>query len=252
MIYFRHRLYKRLRNWFARRFGMDLVPLHGHETLSSHLRQALCSYRIDCVLDVGANEGQFALELREFGYRGAIFSFEPVKASFEKLQEAARGDLKWNIFNVALGESVGNALIKVYAQPVFSSLLSANQWGADRFVGLKTSHEEEIAITTLDLFLASHDVPPDARILLKMDTQGYDPKVFKGARQSLHRICCMVSELSLIPIYEGMPDYAEALEVYAEGGFAPSGFYPVSRNQDLSLVEVDCVLVRREAFNGAS
>ena len=45
--------------------------------------------RVDCVLDVGANVGQFGDMLRTIGYMGTIVSFEPVDATFRTLAEHA-------------------------------------------------------------------------------------------------------------------------------------------------------------------
>jgi hypothetical protein len=83
--------------------------------------------------------------------------------------------------------------------------------------------------------------------MLKMDTQGYDLKVYRGAASSLGRVQAVVSELSFQPIYEGMPDYRQMLAEFESAGFAVSGLFPVSRNPDLSLIEMDCVLVRQVA-----
>ena len=82
-----------------------------------------------------------------------------------------------------------------------------------------------------------------------MDTQGYDLEVFKGGKKSLASVCCLLSEMSLIPIYEGMPHYLESLSTYQDAGFKVSGFYPITRNLDLSLNEVDCMLVNTESFD---
>ena len=76
-----------------------------------------------------------------------------------------------------------------------------------------------------------------------MDTQGYDLEVFKGAERLLPRVSCMLSELSLIPLYDEMPNYLEALSVYQGKGFNVSGIHPTTRNENLSLNEVDCMLV---------
>ena len=81
-----------------------------------------------------------------------------------------------------------------------------------------------------------------------MDTQGYDLQVFAGARQSLGRIACLMSELSLAPIYHAMPGYLEALSLYQKNGFSVSGIYPILRSPDLSLIEADCVLVNTDLF----
>jgi len=86
------------------------------------------------------------------------------------------------------------------------------------------------------------------RLLLKMDTQGYDLEVFRGAQSLLPNVSCILSELSLIPIYEGMPSYLDALAEFEGHGFCVSGFYPITRNENLTLNEVDCVLVKPSKF----
>jgi FkbM family methyltransferase len=247
MFHIRRKLNHASRAVLNRLFKLDLVPLTGNETLHSHLREVIGSHRITTVLDVGANAGQFAAALRQSGFGGDIHSFEPVKATFDKLAANAYGDKRWFAHNMALGEAPGHAIIHVFAQSDFSSILPANGWGEDRFVGMRQSREEEIAIDTLDNFLRREIPDAQERILLKMDTQGYDLKVFEGARGALDRIAALLSEISLIPIYDGMPHHTATLEIYESAGYRISGLYPVTRNSDLSLVEMDCVLVRPAA-----
>jgi hypothetical protein len=67
--------------------------------------------------------------------------------------------------------------------------------------------------------------------------------VFKGARPILPQIQGVLSELSLIAVYNDMPGYKQSLSTFEEAGFSVSGLYPITRNKDLSLNEVDCVLV---------
>ena len=65
--------------------GYELIKERKSPSLRSHLRNVFDRYRIDVVLDVGANLGQFGTMIRKAGYRGHIYSFEPVTASFERL-----------------------------------------------------------------------------------------------------------------------------------------------------------------------
>jgi hypothetical protein len=104
-------------------------------------------------------------------------------------------------------------------------------------------HKQKIRIKTLDECASEGLFNPNKRLFLKMDTQGYDLEVFKGARSILPHVSCMLSELSLIHIYEGMPSFVESLTVFQGSGFHVSGLYPITRNQDSTLNEVDCVLV---------
>src|SRR2546423_8564507 len=58
---------------------------------------------IDLVIDVGANQGQFARTMRDqLSYRGRIVSFEPLTNAFAALRRAAAGDPSWICYNIAL------------------------------------------------------------------------------------------------------------------------------------------------------
>jgi hypothetical protein len=71
--------------------------------LKQHLIDLLKKCKVNCILDVGANRGQYALELRKLGYKENIISFEPVKESFDELKKWSRFDSKWTVYPFALG-----------------------------------------------------------------------------------------------------------------------------------------------------
>src|SRR5215204_2956746 len=85
-----------------RRFGLDLVRYRRHEdpaaarpshrSLGTHLISVFQHTKVECVLDVGAHEGQYGRLLRGCGYDGQIVSFEPVTANARTLREHARLD----------------------------------------------------------------------------------------------------------------------------------------------------------------
>jgi FkbM family methyltransferase len=238
------RLLQALRRELRRTLKIDIVRPYNTATLTHHLEEVFRVYRIDTIVDVGANEGQFGAMARELGFTGDIHSFEPVKQTYDKLVRTAAHDDRWTTHNLALGRQPDTLSINVSEGSVFSSLLKPNDYGAERFAGIKVQRQEQIEVSTFDRFMQEH-IGGERRIFLKMDTQGYDLEVFGGAAASLDRICCILSELSLIPIYDGMTDYLETLATYQKHGFSVSGMYSVNRNNDLSLIEVDCVMVNR-------
>lgn len=225
-------------------FGYELTRKKKNPSLESHLVNLIERYDIDVVLDVGANHGQFGLMTRQLGYGGEMHSFEPVAATFDKLSVAASGDKGWHIHRIGLGECAKRVSINVTKSSDLSSILAPNDFGKEKYRNMALDHQEEIEIRTLDSIVDDQQLH-GKRILLKMDTQGYDLNVFAGAARSLDSICCILSELSITPIYSGMPDYQTALRTYEGAGFQMSGIYPVSRNKDLSIIEMDCCLVKR-------
>jgi len=212
-----------------------------------HLALLLTRRRISCVLDVGANQGQYGLGLRRLGYQGHIVSFEPVASIYRILSEAARGDPKWMTFQHALGRTESRRTIYVPHSTVFSSLLRPNQQAMELF-GKRAAltRPEEVDVRRLDSVLGELGPGVDiSRVLLKIDTQGFDLEVFAGLRSSTGGIAAIQSELSVIPLYDGMPHMLEAIAVYESSGFAISGIYPVSVDEEsLRAIEFDCMMVR--------
>lgn len=214
------------------------VPIERVNELSS-LKALLVDLNIDCVLDVGANRGQFARELRGIGYQGLILSFEPVLSEFQFMENHFNGDPNWRGYQIALGSKEQTLSINVPRLTVFSSLLEST-------TPEKDTKEELVQVKRLDALLPTllKDVVPNG-IFLKMDTQGYDLEVFRGATSCLSRICGLQSELSIQPIYNAMPHYLEALQLYESAGFDLHNISVVSRTDQGSLVELNCFMRRR-------
>lgn len=238
----------KLHKEFARLFGFELLHIRKDQpVLGSHLRQLFGKLGIDCVLDVGANQGQYGAMLRRIGYRGRIVSFEPVKESYAVLKARAARDSNWRTFNYALGAKAATREIHVTRSSVFASFLDPSEFSQAKFPeSMPVTRSEKVKIRTLDeAFNEAADGMGSPRVFLKMDTQGYDLEVFAGAKRSLERVRGLQTEISIQAIYKGMPDYIKSLSVYTQAGFVMSGLYPVSRDRDsLALIELDCVMRR--------
>jgi len=218
--------------------------------LPGHLKALFKRLGINCVIDVGANVGQYALLLREMGYRGRIVSIEPISHVFQKLRANAAGDEKWITLNTACGSKEETRAINIFAETPLSSFLkpSAN------LPLIHTSpieRTETVGIRRLDsLFDEALQGLENPRVFLKTDAQGLDLDVIKGAGECINRIEGLQSEISVIPLYAGVPDYLEYL-VYCRGlGFEPTAFFPIINSPvGGHLVEVDVVLIRRHWSN---
>jgi FkbM family methyltransferase len=213
-------------------------------SLRATLRGVLKRHRIDHVIDVGANTGQFGKFMRSI-YSGRMSSFEPVSSAFAKLQQAIGDDANWAAYQIALGSHAEVANIHVAPMSGFSSFLQTNDYCVTTF-GEQTAgaREESVRIRRLDDVLeeiSKHH--KDERIFLKMDTQGFDLEVFRGLGGKLPRVVALQSEVSLVPIYEHMPRWTECIVAFEQAGFGIAGMFPVSRVQG-RVIEYDCVLTR--------
>jgi FkbM family methyltransferase len=212
---------------------------------------------INVVLDVGANVGQYARQLRRSGYRGRIVSFEPVSALAAELRKAAADDPDWVVEECALGDEETTMEINVARGParpaLLSSLLPASDFGREWSKKLRDMDRETITVRRLDsVFDDAVSGMATPRVFLKMDTQGYDLRAFRGAGDVLDQVLGLQSEVSCVPIYEGMPHLTEQLSVYEDAGFAPAGIFQVSRHRrSMRIIEFDLMMVRSEEPSAA-
>ncbi len=220
-----------------------------HDFLDLHLSQLFSSLKTDCVIDVGANVGQYGMFLRKLGYKGMILSFEPLKETFDLLQQNSQNDKMWNVYNYGLSNEVASKEINILGRnggTSFSSLNNPKFENMSYFNINDVSKKEVISLKTLDSQWVSLNLQDFHSIHLKMDTQGHDLNVFMGiSDQNLLNIKSLQSEVSFKPIYEGMPPYYDSLKTFSERGYCPSGFFPVSRNKkELWLFESDVIMVK--------
>ena len=204
---------------------------------------------VNCVLDVGANTGQYARGIRNRGYRGRIVSFEPVAEPLAKLQENAANDPEWRVVPVALGDEDTTTEILATPGKTLSSLLPATDFGKDFNAKLAAPERQQVEVRRLDgLFDEAIEGIADPCVFLKMDTQGFDLPAFRGGGARIDEIVGMQSEVACVPIYEGMPRLPEQLTEYESRGFEISGMFMVSRHRPtLRVIEYDMTMVRPEA-----
>jgi len=234
----------------ARRLGVSVMRDSESNYLTPHLRRLFTVLSIDCVLDVGANTGQFVDRLRhDLGYRGHIASFEPAPVSYEQLARDHARDPRWRGFRCALGRERGTAELNLFTpDSSLNSLLGPTSFGSDRFAALRLEpRKERVEVRRLDEVFAEAVRPlVEPATFLKLDTQGFDLEVLHGASGVLHNVVALVAELPVVPIYEGMPSLVEGLGQLQDLGFEVTGMFPVTRDRDrLGAVEFDCVLRAR-------
>ncbi|MHB8688602.1 MAG: FkbM family methyltransferase [Candidatus Dormibacteraceae bacterium] len=211
----------------------------------ARLRECLKEFRINCVLDVGANEGQFASRLRRLGFRGWIISFEPNPTAFAKLQRSRSKDARWRGYQYALGSDHETRPFYLHADSSFSSFLRPLEQPRMSTVDI----DVRPLGTILDKLIADISAP---RIMLKMDTQGWDVEVVRGAAAVLPRITALLSELSVQPLYEGMTPFDAALGFYSDLGFTLYDITPINHRSDGTVIECDCLMVRPEGSGSES
>lgn len=208
----------------------------------SYLVQQL---RIETVLDVGANVGQYASELRRSGFRGAIHSFEPGGEAFATLAATVKRDLRWEVHHKALAAEPGCATLQSW--PRASDWASLRQPAAGTVEILGQPQTETVTTQRLDAWLAEHlDVDPD-RTLLKVDVQGSERDVLSGAGDMLGRFALVEVEAPLVEMYTGEASLSELLMLLGNAGFIPASVMTDRFDIEwLGAADVDLLAIRRD------
>jgi FkbM family methyltransferase len=210
--------------------------------LATRLRQLFVHHRIETVIDVGANEGQYRDFLRnQVGFDGRIESFEPTPTLVARLHEKARADRDWKIHPVALGSSEGALQLNLMQETVLNSFHQPAP-GSSAFEGYVILGTTTVPVRTLDSVFG--DYIGLERTYLKLDTQGYDLEILKGAPFVVSKVPALQTEVSMVPLYETMPNYREALDAFAAYGFAVADMFLVATDNQEVALEFDCIMVR--------
>lgn len=237
---------RRWADWLANYFGLQVARRGAAWSLiePEQLQRFLTSFKIDCVLDVGANVGQYAERLRHIGFKGLIVSFEPIPAAASAILKAKGGEKLWIVKQIALDSHSRTLDFNVMKSTEFSSLHEPDNSGTAAFRDIN-SVEEKISLRTQTLAQVLPALQAEfgfTRPFLKMDTQGHDVAVVQGAGSLISQFVGLQSELALTPLYQGAERYYEALEYYRSVGFKLCGLIPNNAGHFPDLNEVDCLM----------
>jgi protein O-GlcNAc transferase len=176
-------------------------------------------------LDIGARGGAQA-DLLPIARIVDLYGFEPDPAEFARLQKQKSGP--WKCFTplpYALGPGSSTARLNLYSKLGCSSLLRADAAKAARFS--RSDYYEpiggaDIKMESLDDLIAQNILPAPDHI--KIDVQGFEMEVFKGAQHALKGALALRTEVCFYDIYENQPLFADIDSFLRKAGFVFMGF----------------------------
>jgi FkbM family methyltransferase len=180
------------------------------------------------VFDIGANIGNYTKTIIKSSPRCTIYAFEPHPKNFEKLNEKFR---KKNVtkVNSACGNTEGT--MKIYDYDDEGSSHASAIEGVIKNIHNKDKIETEVPVIKVDSYVSKKNI--DCIDLLKVDTEGYELKVLKGAEEIIKKggVRCLHIEFNEMNVESRtfMKDIIEFLTEYKVYRMFPNGLVEIKK-----------------------
>ncbi len=232
-------------NHLTRRLGFEIKRFNAVSSKFSRFHKFFSDYKFDSVLDVGAYDGTYAINLRQLGFDGRIISFEPLSEVYPRIVEHSKKDIKWIVApRMALGAEDGIKSINIAANYTSSSILDMED---SHMVGAPESiyiGSEMIRVFKLDNVVGNF-IKPENVVFLKLDVQGYELEVLEGAQKTLPFIKGLQIEISIEPLYKNQIIFKEMLIHIEQLGYKLWDIQPCFRDKLTGkLLQFDGIFVR--------
>ncbi len=209
--------------------------------LFSDLRWLLPKYRPTVMFDVGANIGQSAKKYRREFPSAIIYCFEPARNNFDSLLVNIRRDSLIKTYNFALGEKSGPVQLSVEGSPVTYRVIAAGD-------SVSVGRTAPTDMMTLDEFCRSESIKEIS--FLKIDTEGHDLHVLRGAKHLLEnqQVDIVQAEVAMNPFNELHVPFEVIKNFLEDIGYFLFGIYEQRhevRRSDPNLRRVDAVYISR-------
>lgn len=203
----------------------------------------LRNMNIETILDIGANTGQFAKSMHELFPEATLYSFEPLKDSYEELLVQFKNVPQFQAFNVALGDETGIVEMHRSEYSPSSSLLSMNDLHKTSFPYTKKEIIQKVDLVCLDDIASRLELRKP--MLVKLDVQGYEDKVISGGKSVIGQADIVITELSVEQLYDGQPLFDEIYKTMTSMGFQYRGNYDqLCSPDDGRVLQVDGIFTR--------
>lgn len=213
-----------------------------HRVLAAMEHSNVINFGYSMVVDVGANRGQFALAVRSLLPECHIISFEPLPAPANEAAVVFGDDQRFELRKLALGHETGKADIHISGKDDSSSLLPISDRQSNTFPGTEEVGRLCIEVVRLDDFLGDRRIPQKS--LLKIDTQGFELSVLRGAGRRLSDFSAIYCECSYVELYSGQALASDIVSYLADNGFKLTGVYHTGFDDDGLCLQSDMLFQR--------
>lgn len=200
---------------------------------------------LDYIIDVGANSGQFSKVVGYFYPKATIDAFEPLPNLYSKIQKTFENKKNIRTYNVALGNENGTVMFNKNNYGHISSILEISNTNKHYPKQKNDLKQIVVEIKTLDsLDLIKNKTRGTA--LLKLDVQGYELEVLKGATETINNIDYIVIEANLEELYYNQPSFTKMNSYLNKSEFELMGMLDFNLGDKNKYIEVDLLYKKTE------
>jgi FkbM family methyltransferase len=194
------------------------------------------------VIDVGSNRGQFAVFARHRWPNASLLCFEPLPAPRGVLTRVADELGNVQVFPCALGDEGGEHRMHVARSDDSSSFLAATPRQLEAFPDTREVDEQVVEVRRLENLITEEGLSQP--ILMKIDVQGAELDVLRGASGLLGAVREILVECSLVELYAGQALLDDTILFAREQGFRVIGLSAPSRASDGTPLQCDVLFSR--------
>jgi len=229
---------------YLKKKNLKIVPFDSREAQLEQVKYNwLIEHNIKTVLDVGASDGAFSTKARSIFPDAMIYAFEPIPQSYDKLIKKFKADSKFKAFNVALGDNTGKLDFFKNEHIGASSFMKISDLQINAHPYTKDYSKIKVNIDRLDNY--TEDLKINPNILLKLDVQGYEIEVLKGAEKLLEEVKIVFSEVCFDYLYEGQPLFGDIIDFLSLRGYRISGIENIAQSiKDGTYLNADVFFIR--------
>ena len=205
-----------------------------------HLVPKWIDLRAGVFVDLGANVGEWTIDVARSMPHTSIVAVEPSPTVYEQLFANTRHLPQVETLAKAVADENGRAVFHVTNSSVFGSLLAPTLDGTRAYAGsARVKDTVEVEVTTLDDLLDERPVS-----LLKIDVQGAELKVIAGGKDVLSRTSAIIAEMNFLTLYQDGSSAGTLHQAFAEVGFTAWSMAPPTYAPDGRLSNADVCYVR--------
>ena len=197
------------------------------------------------IIDGGANIGETTDKFLSQYKNPTIYCLEANKVLEENLKNKFKEKKNVKILIKAFGNRTEQALFKVSKNHPSSSFLEITDLNRE-YHGDSTETKEEVTIQMArleDEFVSSPTID-----LLKLDVEGYELEIIKGAEKILPKIRIIMAEVWFADDYKNAPHFSEVEQYLREHNFMLLNLYNPYTHKDMQLTVADAVFLNRKFF----